>query len=69
MSHSKCKALDNLLKEIIKKGFIVTVNGNNIRIVPPVKNKEMYLAHYSHKGYHPIRRYVKQFSIDQKLNK
>ncbi len=54
------KNMRKLLDELKRRGFQIIREGNCIRIIPPSSIKiPMYIAHYGEKGYHPVRRYVK----------
>lgn len=60
MSTHVSKNMKNLLEKLRKFGFSIQINGNCVKVVPPENMKiPMYIAHYGEKGYHPVRRYVK----------
>lgn len=59
MSHVS-KNLKMLLKSLEESGFRIEFTKKCVKIIPPVYMKaEMYIAHYGERGYHPIRRYIK----------
>lgn len=59
MAH-KCKELDNLLADIVKQGFRVEYVGSiSFRIYPQDKTKAPYFGHMGERGFHPVRRYLK----------
>lgn len=59
MSHVS-KNMKDLLKVIEEKGFRIEYTKKCVKITPPKHIKaQMYNAHYGEKGYHPVRRYVK----------
>lgn len=54
------KNMKDFLKKLVHYGFVVEYNGKCVKILPPATLKvSMYIAHFSDKGYHPVRRYVK----------
>lgn len=60
MSSHVSKNLKSLLKSMERKGFRIEFTKKCVKIIPPSDIKvEMYIAHYGEKGYHPVRRYVK----------
>lgn len=59
MSHVS-KNLKFLLKSLEKNGFTIEFTKKCVKIIPPKEIKvEIYIAHYGEKGYHPVRRYIK----------
>jgi hypothetical protein len=60
MSSHVSKELKKLLNILEDKGFRIEITKKCVKIIPPVNIKaEMYIAHYGEKGYHPVRRYIK----------
>ena len=60
MSSHSSKNLKPLLKTLEKNGFIIEFTKKCIKIIPPKEIKaEIYITHYCDKGYHPVRRYIK----------
>ncbi len=59
MSAHTMKDLTKFLNKLEKIGFTIQYTKKTIKIFPPKKlNVEMYITHYTDKGYHPVRRYV-----------
>lgn len=59
MSHVS-KNLKNLLKSLENSGFNIEITKKCVKITPPKTiNVGIYIAHYGEKGYHPVRRYIK----------
>lgn len=60
MSNHISKNMKDLLKKMIRNGFTVEYTGKCVKISPPSGIKVvMYIAHIGEKGFHPVRRYVK----------
>lgn len=60
MSSHCSKNLNKLLKSIESIGFRIEVKAHRVKITPPKSIKaEVYITHYGEKGYHPVRRYIK----------
>jgi len=60
MSNHISKDMKELLRKLVRNGFRVEHSGNCVKISPPKGvDAMMYTAHFGEKGYHPVRRYVK----------
>lgn len=56
--NSNCNKVLKLYKELSKIGFIIENVKSGTKIIHIQTNK-FYIFHYSDKGYHPLRRWVK----------
>ena len=62
--NSNCNKVLKVYKDLTKKGFVVEKVKNGTKIIH-LKTKQFYIFHYSDKGYHPLRRWVKNnFNMD-----
>lgn len=60
MSAHVSKNMKELLRKLVQNGFCVEYTGKCVKISPPPGvEAAMYMAHFGEKGYHPVRRYVK----------
>lgn len=70
MSNSHiCRDLDRLFKVMREGGFNIIIGKKCVKIIPPPKTGQTpYISHYGPRGFHPIRRYVKnqcKINLDQ----
>jgi len=56
--NSNCNKVLKVYKTLIKQGFIIQKVKNGTKI-KHIKTNKFYIFHYSDKGYHPLRRWVK----------
>lgn len=60
MSSHVSKSMKKLLDKLRKLKFNIVEEGHVVKITPPKDIiAPMYIAHYGEKGYHPVRRYIK----------
>ena len=60
MSNHVSKNMKELLQKMVRNGFGVEYTGKCVKISPPTGIvASMYTAHFGEKGFHPVRRYVK----------
>lgn len=54
------KKLMDLFQKLKKIGFDINTTKKCVKIIPPKNIKaKMYIAHPCDKGFHPVRRYLK----------
>ena len=56
--NSKCNKILRVYKELISRGFTIEQVKKGTKIIH-LKSNKFYIFHYSEKGYHPLRRWVK----------
>lgn len=62
--NSKCNKVMKLYKKLEKIGFEIEPTKNGVK-VRHIESNKFYIFHYSNKGYHPLRRWIKSnFNID-----
>lgn len=55
---NNCNKVLKVYKQLLHYGFVIESVKNGKKIIHIESNK-MYIFHYSKKGYHPLRRWVK----------
>jgi hypothetical protein len=59
MSHIS-KNFNQIINTARSNGFAIEITKKGVKIIPPAdKDWPIYIAHIGEKGYHPVRRYLK----------
>lgn len=61
---NNCNKILKIYKQLIDRGFMIERIKKGTKIIHIETNK-FYIFHYSEKGYHPLRRWIKKnFAIN-----
>jgi hypothetical protein len=60
MANHTCKELTSLLSNAEKAGFqVIWKKSGSFHLIPPQKGIPFFIGHFAERGYHPVRRYIK----------